>query len=322
LALRRKIEESLARLEKETLVSRNGDVYFFLTNEEREINREIKTVDLSGGEEAKLLGELIFSDVLRDQRKYRYSVNKMDFTFNRFCDLHPVGNKTDGALFVSVVTPIDDDYELYDNAKCILESSTEGGQVLVRLGNDERLGRELRAYIQTEKYVRQKNDGTLAESSKRILRDISNDNQERRSRLERLLSEMLPEADWYAAGNGLKLKASTPIAALDEALSYLVQNTFTKMSYLKHLCQEPSKEIQAVLRSNDIGQQTLALTTEEGNKQAIDDMRNYVALMSTANRQIVLHDMLEKRYSLRPYGWPDDEVLILVAQGRPARCRG
>ena len=36
--------------EKETLVSRSGDNYFFLTNEERDINKEIKQVDLSGGE--------------------------------------------------------------------------------------------------------------------------------------------------------------------------------------------------------------------------------------------------------------------------------
>jgi len=33
-----------------------------LTNEERDINREIKSIDLSSGEEANLLGELIFDD--------------------------------------------------------------------------------------------------------------------------------------------------------------------------------------------------------------------------------------------------------------------
>jgi hypothetical protein len=36
--------------------------------------------------------------------------------------------------------------------------------------------------------------------------------------------------------------------------------------------------------------------------------------MAGANKQIVLHDMLEKRYSLRPYGWPDEELLILLAR--------
>lgn len=316
LALRRKIEDSLARLEKETLISRSGDIYFFLTNEERDINREIKSVDLSGGEDNKLIGELIFNDVLKEQRKYRYPVNKMDFTFNRLCDLHPVGNRVDGALLVSFVTPLNDDYELYENAKCILESGGEGGHVLVRLGNDESLGRELRTYLQTEKYVRQKNDGTLPESTKRILRDFSDDNQERRTRLVTLLGQMVAEGTFYASGQPLKLKAGTPLAALDEALEYLVQNTFTKMGYLKHLTPEADrpKEIQAILRSNDIGKEKLLFEKGEGNLQAIDDVRNYVGLMAGASKQIVLHDMLEKRYSLRPYGWPDEEVLIVIAR--------
>ena len=43
---------------------------------------------------------------------------------------------------------------------------------------------------------------------------------------------MLAEADYFVAGQPLKLKATSPLAALDEALEYLVQNTFTKMGYL------------------------------------------------------------------------------------------
>ena len=316
LALRRKIEESLARLEKESLISRSGDVYFFLTNEERDINREIKSVELSGGEDSKLLGDLIFNDVLKEQRKYRYPVNKMDFTFNRLCDLHPIGNRVDGALLLSFVTPLNDDYERYDNGRCILESGREDGYALVRLGNDESLGRELRTYLQTEKYVRQKNDGTLPESTKRILRDFSEDNQERRTRLVTLLSQMVAEGEYYATGQSVKVKASTPLAALDEVLDYLVQNTFTKMGYLKHLTPEADRprEIQAILRSNDIGKEKLLFEKGEGNQQAIDELRNYVGLMASASKQIVVHDMLEKRFSLRPFGWPDEEVLILLAR--------
>src|SRR5947209_5282117 len=183
LALRRKIEESLARLEKETLISRSGENYFFLTNEERDINKEIKAVELSGGEEAKLLGEIVFKDVLNDIPKHRFSANKMDFAFNRRCDNYPIGNQKDGALLVSVITPLADDYETYEKAKCILDSSTEGGFVLTRLANDESLGRELRAYLQTEKYLSRKNDGTLSESTRRILRDCADDNRQPRERL-------------------------------------------------------------------------------------------------------------------------------------------
>jgi hypothetical protein len=135
LALRRQIEESLGRLEKETLISRNGENYFFLTNEERDINKEIKQVDLSNGEEAKLQGDIIFDDVLKGQRKHRFSANKMDFDFNRRCDHFPIGNQKDGALLVSVITPLADDYEFYNKGKAILDSSADGGCVIIRLAN-------------------------------------------------------------------------------------------------------------------------------------------------------------------------------------------
>ena len=241
----------------------------------------------------------------------------MDFAFNRLCDLHPVGNQSDGALLVSAVSPLNDDYDSYkENAKCILESTTEGGSILMRLGNDENLGRELRTYLQTDNYVKHKNDGTQTESTRRILRGVSDDNQGRRTRLVSLLAEMVAEADYFANGQALKLKATAPMAALDESLQYLVQNTFTKMGYLKRLTPEADrlKEIQSILRSNDVAQQTLALQVEDGNKQAIDDVRSYVDLSGKQNRQVILHEMIEKRYSLRPYGWPDEEVLILIAR--------
>ena len=43
----------------------------------------------------------------------------------------------------------------------VLDSTQEGGQVLIRLDDQESLGRELRAYLKTDKYLRTKNDGTL-----------------------------------------------------------------------------------------------------------------------------------------------------------------
>ena len=101
LSLRRRIEESLGRLEKETLISRSGENYFFLTNEERDINKEIKQVDLSSGEDAKLQGEIIFEDVLNGvptASTASSTPNKMDFEFNRCqCDQFPIGNQKDGA---------------------------------------------------------------------------------------------------------------------------------------------------------------------------------------------------------------------------------
>jgi len=316
LALRRRIEASLARLEKETLISRNGENFFFLTNEERDITKEIKAVDLASGEEAKLLGEIIFEDVLKGHRKHRFSANKVDFAFNRLCDKFPIGSQPDGALLVSVISPVFDDYEGYTQARCVMESSLEGGYVLIRLANDDNLGRELRTHLQTDKYVAKKNDGTLPESIKRILRDCAEDNRQRRERLKASLAELLRDADFFVAGQPLKTKASSPDLAFADAMEYLIRNTFSKMSYLKHLTPDAdrAKAIQAVLRSNDIAKQQLSYLKEEDNPEALDDIRKYVELCSLQNHALTLQDLVEKRYAGRPYGWPEEETLLLVAR--------
>ena len=313
LALRGRVEESLQRLEKETLISRSGEHYFFLTNEERDISREIKSLSLLGGEEPKLLGELLFDDVLKGTRKHRYAANKMDFTFNRICDGHPLGQRLDGALKVQVVTPLSDDYGLCNDAKAVLESDNEGGQVIFRLGDEEALGREVRAYLKTQRYLLTKDDGTLPASTRRIHRDLADDNRARRERLTHLLGEMFTQAGCFVAGRKLEIKSGAPQPALDEALAYLITNTFSKMGYLEKLTDNPLREIQAVLRVNDIGQQTL-VKLQEANAQAMNELRSYIELSTKVSRQVVLHDMIEKRYVVRPYGWPGLEVVLLAAR--------
>ena len=314
MALRKTIEASLQRLERETLVNRSGDSYFFLTSEERDINREIKNVELGGAEEASLLGGLVFDEVLKEQRKHRFSANKMDFSFNRICDAHPVGKRTDGALIVSIVTPLADDYELYqDSAKCLLESSQDGGQVLIRLRDNENLGRELRTLLRTAKYIRTKDDGTLPPTTKRIHSDLADENRRRSEHLTRLLGKMLTEASYFVAGQRLEVAAAAPQAALGEAMEYLIQNTFNKMGYLKTLRDDPLREVQAVLRSNDIGQYDLG-DMPEINPEATEDLRGYIELCTKSSRQIVLFDMIAGRYANRPYGWPEFEVILLLAR--------
>lgn len=313
LALRRQIEESLLRLEKETLINRSGENFYFLTNEERDISREIKNVDLAGHEEAKLMGDIVFEGVLKGLRKHRYMANKMDFAFNRLCDLHPVGNRLDGGLVVSVITPLADDYTGYRNDKCILESTKDDGQVLIRLDDNRLLGREIRAYLQVDKYLRTKDDGTLASTTKRIHRDLADENRKRHTHLSNLLKDLIGESELYVAGQRVDCKSTDPFVILSEALDYLIRNTFSKMGYLKHLNEHPEREMQAILRSNDLQQQSLAIQVEDGNALAVEEVRKYINLSAQANHAIVLYDLIE-RYGKRPYGWPEGQVLLIIAR--------
>jgi hypothetical protein len=310
LALKKQIEESLLRLEKQSLIGRSGDNFFFLTHEEQDINREIKTVDLSSSEEAKVLGEIVFDDVLKGTTKHRYQANKKDFPFNRVCDGFPYGSRVDKDLTVQVFTPLgESDPELWENARFQLESGSDGGQVVIKIADEPTLERELRQYIRTEKYLRTKSDDSLPETTKRIHRAMAEENRERRERLKTVLAKLVTDAAYFAAGQRVEIKSSSPTVALDEALEYLIDNTFPKMAFLGKFSEEPKRELQAILRANDIQKAAMAGV----NERAMEECRDFITLSDKANHPVVLFEMIEK-YGKRPYGWSDDEVLILVAR--------
>ena|GEM_PF-4496433 len=109
----------------------------------------------------------------------------------------------------------------------------------------EILGEELLIYVQTEKYLRIKNDSSLLDSTKRILRENADDNRERRQRLNVMLGETLTEADYFADGQGIQIKGSTPAASLSDALEYLITNSFSlKRKYLPSWKIKTGKRVQ------------------------------------------------------------------------------
>ena len=314
LVLRQRIEASLQRLERETLIGRNGEDFFFLTNEERDISREIKAVELSPAEETKLLAELLFEDVLKGLRKHRFPDNNKDFGLTRLCDLHPHGQRNDGDLVLSVITPLADDYGLYDETRCILTSSADGGALILKLPDDKTLAREIRTLIQTDKYVGRKNDGTASHTTLRILRERQEENRERRARLLRLLDAHGQEAACYAAGQPVPTKAKSAPQVIADGLNYLVHNSFTKLGYLTQLSANPQAEIKAVLSATDVDDLGFSLEAGQGNQQAIQELAQHIELMASANHAIVLEALVQERFGRRPYGWPEWEVVLLIAR--------
>lgn len=316
LALKRQIEESLQLLERENLVNRNGDLYYFLTNEERDISREIKNVEIVGNEQLKKLTEIIYDDILKGENKHRYQPNKRDYGFNRLCDGQIQGKLEQTFLTMEFISPLSDDYHAFNQAKCVTYSSQaqDAGRLLIKLGDSKELGYELRIYLQTEKYVWQRMDTSAPESFKKILNERKNENNERKKRIVTILEKLIQEADFYALGQLLPIKVTaTAQTAIREAQEYLVKNTYAKLGYLTHLHDDPLKETVETLKVDDIGQRSLSLNIEEKNAQALRELRDYINLCSQANKAMFLLDITNK-YASIPYGWPENETVLLVAR--------
>lgn len=315
IELKAQITASLERLEGQNLVKRTGDQYFFLTNEEQDITREIKHVDLSPGEDNTYLSQLIFDEVLKQLRKHRHHENKLDFDVNRIADGRPYSAQRDDALRIHVISTINEDHESFDKSRCLLESSTDHGQVLIVMPMNNRVARDLRACVQTEKYLRRKHDGSQGDNIKRILRDVADDNQSRKGQLVKTLASDFESADWYVAGQNFDPKGTAPEAQVGSALDLLIDSTFTKRGLLVKVLDETSckHEIQSVLRSNDADKQTALIQLEESNPKAIEEVRTYIELSDAKHQQVIVGPLLD-RFHGRPYAWPALDTALLLAR--------
>lgn len=312
LALKRKIQESLARLEQQRLVSRNGDLWFFLTNEERDVAREIGHVDVSAAEKSRELATLIFDEIFNGQTKVRHRDTKADYEFNRLLDGVP-WRQASHALSFEVLTPLGDDYERLDSARCVLRSGEGNGRAMVRLAEGERLDIELALYLQIEKYIVSPKADQASPSLKRILADRKDENRERRLRLVHQLSELITSGDFYAMGQPVQIKAGNPDKVLDDLLNYLITNTYSKLPYLKVRQVDPIGEIKAVLSADDLGQHSLGLDGDAGNALAIKEVRDYLQLAASEKR-VLLSDVVD-RFAGIPWGWkPEWETVLLIAR--------
>ncbi len=315
LAVRSSIEESLAKLEKEHLISRHGDKYFFLTNEEQDVSREIKAVDVSNSEETQLLCEWMFDEVLKGKKQHRFTANNKDYGFNRICDGAPRGNTTN-ELTVEIVTPLHPEIGRFNQSTtCVMHSSDGGphkGHLLFKLPDHPELGRELRFFKQTEKYIQKKSDASAPQSLKNILARRAEQNRDAKARILSLLGELIVDAEAYALGQTLTdLPGGTASSRLEAGLDYLITNLYSKLGLLKHAGSNPQAEVQAVLKSDDVAQPKL-LTLPEANPEAIQEMQRDLDIMLSKGR-VLLEDVV-KRFSRRPYGWPEWEVVLMAAR--------
>ncbi|WP_319784402.1 BREX system P-loop protein BrxC [Oceanisphaera sp. IT1-181] len=312
IVLRKQIEESLNRLERQLLISRNGDEYIFLTNEEKEIENEIRGTDVEPSELSNKLSNLIFEDVLRRTNQYRYPVNKQDFKVSRFCNGHPRDGSSLEDLVLKVTSPLDAHFDDFQQDQRCLDHTLEGdGCVLVRLADKPRLWRELSTFIQTDRFLKQ-NSGQRPEHE-HLLREKQMENIAREKRLRIEFETLFFEADVFAIGTRLTIKANQAPAMVEEAYRYVIENTFAKLNMLQPASGEVLREISAVLMADDMAQLGIDLADEECNPQAVREAEQFISLKVERNEAVYLRDVVA-RFAKRPYGWPDNDILLLVAR--------
>lgn len=214
-------------------------------------------------------------------------------------------------LVVKILTPKDPTYDFYDNdAACRPYTSEGDGCILIRLPADARTWTDIDLVVQTEKFLRD-NAGQRPEQAS-LLSEKARENSVREKMLRVQLESLIAEADVWAIGERLPKKSSTPSSIVDEACRYVIENTFGKLRMLRPCSSEIAREIHEQLTlENDI---ELDLgETEESNPDAMREVETWVSMNIEYNKPVYLRDILN-HFARRPYGWPEEEVKLLVAR--------
>lgn len=312
IKLRKQIEDSLNRLENQLLIARNNDVFIFLTNEEKEIENEIRQTEFEMSELSNKLSTIVFNDILKNNRTYRYPINKQDFMVSRFCNGHPKDGTTLEDLVIKVVSPLDSHYDSFSHEQaCIDHSLKDNGSVLIKLDDDQRLWDDLRVFIKTDRFLKQ-NSGQRPEQE-HLLREKQMENMAREKRLKVGFEALFAEASVYAIGTKMPKKSVTPSVIVEESYKYIVENTFAKLNLLNVTPGEVLPELQKVLVADNVAQLGLDLQAAECNPDATREVEQYVSFRIERNEPVYLSDIVT-HFGKRPYGWPVNEILLLVAR--------
>lgn len=312
--LRKKIDKSLGRLENETLISKNAGIYSFLTNEEQDVNREIKNERVELGEVLNKASDIIFYDIYTE-KKFRYN-NRYNFGFNKAIDTIDSGmHKNDIGIRIispyydfnlqtspeSTLTEYNEDEKIHNALKGL---SDEKNEVILYLNKDFTVFREITEILQIEKYLRI--HGT---EIKRSLRDAKQEElQDKSSNIIILLEKSLKQSEIFVKGSKLNIVEKNVKDRIDDALNDLISKVYHKLKYMDFA---PDKsEIIAAIKEQS--QETLAPGVSKSHN-ALNDVDNYIKTQSDnfvkpSLKTIVL------RFTAAPYGFVDDDVVWLLAK--------
>ncbi|MEM0519586.1 BREX system P-loop protein BrxC [Aequorivita flava] len=300
----KQIDEALNILENQSYVQRNGDFYEFLTDDEKDVEEEIKNTDIDDQAITQFLKEILFDEIIRDNR-INYLDNKQDYDFT---------SKLDGVMFgrekeleIELIT---ENYNDYDNITFI-QSQTMGstGMKLV-LSSDAVFMKDVKMYLRTGKYVKQNLSTSMPSERKRILQDKAQQNSERKRNLTLLANNGLAASTVYMNGAKHEVAHTTDgKTKVIKAFQDLIKTVYSSLRMLG-TTQYSEDTIKTTVRST---QDDLFGADDSTMSEAESEVLNLINRRKNQADRTSLND-IRTHFSRKPYGWYPNAIWTIVAR--------
>lgn len=298
---RRKIEDALALLERETYIQRNGEVYEFLTNEEKDVEAEIKALDVDPTEISKELETLAFDTILK-HRKIKHLTTGYEYPFSRRLDDHLLGREYE--LAINIISPFNDDAASPDAVRM---RNLGREELAIVLQPDVRFIRDLTLFRQTDKFIRQSRSGSPQPGRDRIILEKGEQNGRRAKDLELRLRKLMATARLFVRGDELDIGGDEPQERTVKAFQALVDKVYVNLPMLRGVNYVEADIAKAASPSS-----TLFGEAGTGLTEAELDVLNHIQGQAR-NGVKVSAKYLTERFGAKPYGWPAVATLCITA---------
>ena len=298
-----KVNESLKKLIRETLVQKNGDEYIFLTNDEQDVNKEIKNMSVDNGEVIQKIGEIIFDDIYGES-KFNYS-RKYMFTFNKIVDDRTRGPQNN-EVGVKIITA---NYDLVGGTSQseLKQLSVRENNVIVSIAKDVNFIEEIENVLKIDAYLRLKGGTKSTVSIEDIKTKKSREREERAKRAKFLIEESLRTSEIYVNGTLLEVKEKSGVDKINEGLRSLIDSKYNKINYIKEF-KDSSKDLFDIM---DTKLNQMSLVDNDPNRLAIEEIKTHIETSTSRNLQVTVKSVLSK-FSNAPYGWKDIDIQSIL----------
>lgn len=302
VALREKVKGSLDRLVKQNYVSRTGERYSFLTDEEQDVAREIREEQIDPSAVIERVKTIVF-DGIYNARKFKKGAN--DFPFDRYVD-DAIHGLSQGGMKLNVITMANP--QLSDASDGELEIASVG-QALVVLSTESDYYEVLYNAAKIKKYIQTRSKEAMPASKRKIVEAKAQEMNEAEAQARELIADAIVHARTFVDGHLVQIGAANAGHKIDGVLDKLVDAVFTKASYITAPV-ESDADIREILASHT--QQGLD-GLGGGNEQAISELERFLDARARTHQATSMGD-IQRTYQAKPYGWREIDVAAVMAE--------
>ena len=303
-AYRSEIQEALNKLVRQSYIEKAAnDEYHYQTNEEKDIETEIKNEELrpeATNEELKK----IFRDEIFSDSKIKLSNFKI-FSFGRMVD--EVMDGRDSEMFIHFITPLNGLLSTAHENMCMY-SMQHANQLCVVLGEDKYLAEDLVMFKKADKCLTRllsRNDDGYRQQ---IISDKRRVNSRRREAIVGRLTELTKSARLYIAGQELTDIRSQDIKnRLADGMKCLVEQVYTNLKMLT--IDYDDSMLRSILTSTTSGTLFGSLEADVCSTEIFNEISKQKR-MAVRTKVKDLVDVFRGG----TYGWYETAILCIIAK--------